>query len=199
MAIDAVLAGAAQTTLVKRADARLLVISTAAPTLDSPLGRPRVRALAGDATRRGAFLDAHAPGIRWLEWSVPDDAQLTVAEVAKANPAPWITSAMLTEQHARVSPFAWATFHACRFGVGAARWLPPGASSACRAAYDVEPGETVVLGVDVGGSRAASAVVAVTHDLRVAAVKVFQGHDSVLAVTDAVRMLASTFTVREVA
>lgn len=46
---------------------------------------------------------------------------------------------------------------------------------------------------------AASAVVAVTRDLRVAAVEVFNGNDSVLDATDAVRRLAQRFTVTEVA
>ncbi|HVE69160.1 MAG TPA: hypothetical protein VNB64_11310, partial [Solirubrobacteraceae bacterium] len=126
------------------------------------------------------MLDARAPGLRWLEWSVPDDLPLTVANVARANVAPWVTTAALREQRERVTPQAWAQFHACRWGVGEGAWLPPGAWSACRADYAVEDGEVVTLGVDVGGSRAASAVVAVTDDLRVAAVEVLQGDDSVL-------------------
>lgn len=63
----------------------------------------------------------------------------------------------------------------------------------------VPDGEPVVLGVDVGGGRAETAVVAVTDDLRVAAVEVFQGDGAVLEVTDAVRRLAARFAVREVA
>jgi phage terminase large subunit-like protein len=56
------------------------------------------------------------------------------------------------------------------------------------------------LGVDIGGSRAASAVVAIaTGDpLRVAAVEVFVGNDSVLEATDAVRAMCERFTVTEV-
>jgi phage terminase large subunit-like protein len=189
-----------QTALVKRPDARLVMISTAASTLDSPLGRQRVRALAGEVSQRAAFIDSRAAGLRWLEWSVREGADLDdVREVKKANPAPWITLEALREQHARVTPQAWAQFHACRWGVGEGAWLPPGAWSACRSAYEVEEGETVTLGVDVGGSRAASAVVAVTDDLRVAAVEVFEGNDSVLDVTEAVRRLAQGFVVREVA
>ena len=53
--------------------------------------------------------------------------------------------------------------------------------------------------MDIGGSRAASAVVAVTDDLRVAAVHVLQGDDSALAATAAIRELAAHFTIREVA
>jgi phage terminase large subunit-like protein len=197
---DESLLEAFQTALVKRPDARLLVISTAAATLDSPLGRLRTRALAGTVTRAGAFLDARAVGLRLLEWSVADDADPDdLKTVKRANPAKWITLAALREQQARRTPLAWRQFHACRWYEGAAQWLPHGAWDACRDDYEVEPGETVTLGVDIGGSRAASAVVAITDDLRIAAVHVLQGDDSVLAATAAIRELAAHFTIREVA
>jgi hypothetical protein len=69
--------------------------------------------------------------------------------------------ALLAEQYERVTPFAWAQFHACRWGVGEGSWLPVGAWQACRDDCVVADGSEVVLGVDIGGSRAASAVVAV--------------------------------------
>jgi hypothetical protein len=125
----------------------------------------------------------------------PDDLKT----VKRANPAPWITLAALREQQARCTPLAWRQFHACRWYEGAAQWLPHGAWDACRDDYEVEPGESVWLGVDIGGSRAASAVVAITDDLRIAAVHVLQGDDSVLAATAAIRELAAHFTIREVA
>lgn len=197
---DGGLLDAFQTALIKRPDARLLVISTPAPSLDSPLGRLRMRALAGELTRRGALIDARCPGLRWLEWGVPEDRELDDLDAVKqANPAPWITRLSLLEQRQRVTPAAWATMHAGRWGVGEAAWLPVGAWQACRADYDVEAGETVVLGVDIGGSRAASAIVAVDEQLRVAAVEIFQGDEAVLEVTEAVRRLARRFNVREVA
>jgi hypothetical protein len=57
----------------------------------------------------------------------------------------------------------------------------------------------VWVGVDVGGSRASTAVVAVTKDLRVADVRVFDGNEAVLHVPDALLELARRFDVREVA
>jgi len=51
---DVSLLEAFQTALVKRADARLVLISTAASSLDSPLGRLRTRALSGEQMRSGA-------------------------------------------------------------------------------------------------------------------------------------------------
>jgi hypothetical protein len=94
---DDSLLGGLPRALVKRADARLVLISTAASSLDSPLGRLRTRALSGEAERRGPHLDARAPGIRWLEWSLPDegldqiDACVALAmavERAEHHPAP---------------------------------------------------------------------------------------------------------------
>jgi hypothetical protein len=55
---------------------------------------------------------------------------------------------------------------------------PPGAWSACLAEYEVEEGEPVVSGMDIGGTRAASALVACAEDLRVAHVEVFQGEQA---------------------
>ena len=77
-------------------------------------------------------------------------------------------------------------------------WLPPGAWQALAADYTIEAGEAVFVGVDVGGSRAASAVVWVTADLRVGC-RVYQGTDAVLAVAESVRALAHDFDLREVA
>lgn len=198
---DGGLLDAFQTALIKRADARLLVISTPATSLDSPLGAMRARALAGEVAQRGSHIDAHAPGLRWLDWGLPENASLDdLAAITRANPAPWITRELLAEQRERVAPWAWATMHAGRWGVGEAAWLPAGAWTACRQdGLHVEAGEQVALGIDVGGGRAESAVVAVTDDLRVAAVEVLQGDGAVLEVTDAVRRLAARYAVREVA
>ena len=188
-----------QTGLVKRPDARLILISTPAGQLDSPLGRLRKRALSGQVERKGYMLDAVAPGLRWVEFGVPDGVRLSARAVKRANPAPWISAEALAEQRDRVTPQAWAQFHAGRWGVSEAAWLPPGAWGSCRELYAVEDGETVWCGVDVGGSRAASALVAVTADLRVAEVRTWQGNESVLEIPPAIRELGERFQIAEVA
>jgi phage terminase large subunit-like protein len=93
---------AMQTGLIKRRDSKLLLISTAAAQLDSPLGRLRARALAQPTAKRtGSVVEAKGD-LHWLEWSVPDDVDLDdLVEVKKANPAPWITVADLRRQRAR--------------------------------------------------------------------------------------------------
>src|SRR3954453_15591281 len=88
---DGALLEAMQTGLIKRKDSKLLAISTAAAQLDSPLGRMRARALAQPTAKRtGAVVEARGD-LHWLEWSLPEDADLDdLAAVKKANPAPWI-------------------------------------------------------------------------------------------------------------
>jgi len=57
----------------------------------------------------------------------------------------------------------------------------------------------VWLGIDIGGSRAASSIVGVTADLHVAEVEVYQGDSAVLAVVDKVLEIAGRRAVVEVA
>lgn len=177
------------TGLIKRPDARLLAISTAPAHLDTPWGRLRVRALAQpDVRRGGVFLEARGQ-LRWLEWSAPADADLDDYRLAaRVNPASRFTPKVLAEARARVPELVYAQFHLNIAGVTEAQWLPAGAWAGCRAPVDLTPRE-IVLGIDIGGTRAASALVGVTRDLEVPICKVFEGDDAVLAVTDAVLQL----------
>jgi phage terminase large subunit-like protein len=186
------------TGLIKRPDARFLGISTAASRLDSALGRLRVRALAGNVTRTGAVIDAIAPGMRWLEWSLPDDKDLDDFRALKAcNPAGYITAASLREQAQRVTPLAFAQFHACRWGIGEGSWLPPDAWTACAGTTRFEDGEPIWIGVDVGGARSATAVIFLNQALHVG-VRIFQGEDAIVFAANAVLELAEQFQVREI-
>jgi len=195
---DSGLLEAMTTGLVKRHDSKLLVISTAAAQLDSPLGRMRARALAqATTTRKGAVIEA-AGDPHWLEWSLPDEADLDDMRAVKAcNPAPWITVADLKRQRAAVPELAFAQFHACRWGIGEGSWLPPGAWQACVGEPTFVDGEDVWIGVDVGGERSASAVVYVNAGLHVG-VGIYHGDGGVLDCVAHVRDLAARYTVREV-
>ena len=195
---DAGLLEAMTTGLVKRHDSKLLVISTAAAQLDSPLGRMRARALAqASTTRKGAVIEA-AGDPHWLEWSLPDEADLDDMRAVKAaNPAPWITVADLKRQRAAVPELAFAQFHACRWGIGEGSWLPAGAWQACVGAPAFTDGEAVWIGVDVGGERSASAVAWVNAGLHVG-VGIYHGDGGVLDCVELVRDLAQQYAVREV-
>jgi phage terminase large subunit-like protein len=187
------LLGAMMTAMLKIPEARFLGISTAAATLDSPLGRYRDRALAQPhVNRKGSVLEAHGDGLRWLEWSVPEHVSAEdLRAVAAANPLR--TVAEIREQRPRVTEAEWLQFACCRWGVGSARWLPAGAWSDCRAAYEVEPDEPLVLGIDIGGSRSASACVGVVRGsdggVRVATIEILQGTDAVLGIVAHVEQL----------
>jgi phage terminase large subunit-like protein len=191
---------ACRSALVKRSDARLLVLSTAAARVDSPLGLLRARALAGRVERRGVVTDAVAPGLRLLEWGLdPERDDLEDDRLAaRANPVPWITADLLAEQRLALPRAVFLQLHAGVWGAGEGAWLPAGAWSACRADYDTEPGEPAWVAIDVGGSRATTCVVAVSKDLRVLDVRVLEGDDAVLKVPDIVLELAAFFDVREV-
>ena len=196
------LLGAMTTAMLKNPEARFLGISTAASSLNSPLGRLRTRALAqAHVKRTGAFLEAHGDGLRWLEWSVaetrdPEDMRA----VAAANPLRTVSE--LREQRPRVTEVEWLQFHCCRWGVGSARWLPAGAWQAGRAVYEVDPDAPLVLGIDIGGSRSASAAVGIVRagdTLQVATIEILQGTEAVLGIVDHIeRLIAAGWNVREV-
>jgi len=185
-----------RTSLVKRPDAKLITISTAGVGADSPLGQLRQRALAlPEVYREGTFTRAAGTGLAMLEWALPDEWDLERAH--EANPATWVTPERLEEQREAVHESAFRRFHANQWTAAESYWLPPGAWQACVADYTIDPGEPVWVGVDVGGSRAASAVVWLTEDLRVGC-EVFQGTEAVLAVQERVRRLAEEQDVRAV-
>jgi phage terminase large subunit-like protein len=186
------------TGLVKNPRARFLGISTPAARLDSALGRARARALAGTVKRAGARIEAVAPGVRWLEWSLPEDKALDDYQAIKqANPAAYITVDALREQARRVTPLSFAQFHAGRWGIGEGAWLPPGAWSACAGATEFVDGEPIWAGVDVGGARSATAVVWMNKALQVG-VRIFQGEDAITWAFHEVKDLAERFQLVEV-
>lgn len=187
------------TGLVKAPDAKLLAISTAAPQLDSPLGRLRARALAQTDTRRaGALLESTGP-VHWLEWSLPEDGDPDdMRQVKACNPASYITTADLERQRAAVPDSAFQQFHCCRWGIGEASWLPAGAWQHCVGTPAFTEGEPVWIGVDVGGERSATAVVWVNERLHVGAA-IYHGAGGVLEAVDHVRHLARRYHVVELA
>lgn len=189
---------ALRTATLKRPDSKLIVISTAGQGADSPLGRLRGRAHAQpEVTRRGAFTDARGQTVRMLEWSVPEDADITdMRAVKKANPAPWITIDALREQHEAVAEVAFRRYHCNQWTAKVGAWLPAGAWQACAGDTTFEEGERIWVGVDVGGERSDSAVVWVNENLHVG-VDTWSGDDAVLEVAAFVAELAGRYQIVE--
>jgi phage terminase large subunit-like protein len=201
---DAELYVALRTALGKLPGSRLLTISTAGFDVDSVLGRLRARALAleekttdGPLTtaidRRGSFA--------LLEWACPEDADLSDPKTAKtANPASWVTEEWLAEQiHAPgVHPLEFARYHANVWTDVDAAWLPQGAWQALYGSAELEDGETLWAGVDIGGERSGTAVATVTDDGRVHA-DVWQGDEAVLLAAGRLRELHRRYRLAGVA
>jgi phage terminase large subunit-like protein len=189
---------ALRTATLKRPESQLITISTAGQGADSPLGRLRGRALGQpDVRRRGAFTDARGPNLRMFEWSVPEDDDITKAvKVKKANPASWITTKGLREQHEAVAEVAYRRYHCNQWTAQVGAWLPAGAWQACAGEVEFTAGERIWVGVDVGGERSASAVVYVNENLHVG-VETWTGDEAVLEVAAYVAELAERYQIVE--
>ena len=108
----------------------------------------------------------------------------------RANPASWITPESIAHARAGLPDLAFRRFVANQWTERAGHWLPPGAWQPCVTAPTIEDGETVSVGVDVGGQRSATAVAWVTDDLRVG-VWIGHGDGAVLDAGDVIRELAA--------
>jgi phage terminase large subunit-like protein len=184
------------TALHKNPNSKLVITSTAASGADTPLGRLRARALAGDVKRRGPVLHARGDGLRWLSWEVPEDAELTIRRIRQANPASWISAEQLREQRQRLPEAAFRRFICNQWTEAENYWLPAGAWQECAVATSFEAGERIVVGIDIGGERADSAVVWI-NEARHVGCEVLSGDRAVLEIADVVRELAERFAIIE--
>jgi phage terminase large subunit-like protein len=191
---------AMRSAMAKRPDARLVTITTAAPTGDTPLRRIRERALASPhVTRTGPLLEASGRGLRLLEWSCPEDHDPDdLAMAKKVNPAPWITPKLLAEQRDALPPNAWSQFHLNIFVHPEGHWLPAGAWQACIGVPTFTPRERIWCGVDIGGTEASS-VVAWINAAGHVGVSIYHGEGGVLEVMERIRELAVEYTISECA
>jgi phage terminase large subunit-like protein len=187
------------TGLVKRPDSKLLMISTSAGDLDSPLGRLRRRAMGmANVHRAGPVVEARSRDFHWLEWSLGEQHELNnLKAVLRCNPAPWIGQGDLRRQQKSVSEAAFAQFHACRWGIKESAWLPEGAWAACQGEVRFEDGEKIHVGIDVGATRSATGVVWMNPKLHVG-VEIFEGEDGIYAARETVLRLAERYTIASI-
>jgi phage terminase large subunit-like protein len=192
---------AMESALLKRPDSKLILISTASPTLDDgqPLARLRRRAMAqNDVRREGVVTEAKGDDLHWIEWSLADDEDLDDLRLVKrCNPAGYITMPLLRKQAKALPPAAFGQFHANRWGRSESAWLPPGAWGACAGATNFCDGERIWIACDVGGDRSSTALVWLNRDLHVG-VKVWQGEDAIQFASFEVLKLAERYSIAEI-
>jgi hypothetical protein len=66
-----------------------------------------------------------------LEWSVPDESEITPAVVKKANPASWITVDAIRSARDGLPELAYRRFVANQWVARMGSWLPAGAWQSC--------------------------------------------------------------------
>jgi phage terminase large subunit-like protein len=191
---------ALRTAIPKRPGARMVTISTAPESTETPLGRLRTRGLAQPIVKRtGALTEARGASLRLLEWAVPEDVEATPAQAKRANPASWITTAALRDQREALPEHAFRRFHAGQIVGRQGAWLPPGAWQACVGETSFQPAERIWLGADLGGGeRSTSAVVYLNESLHVGC-EVFTGDSSAIEAAEFIAELAEAFTIVEAA
>ena len=116
--------------------------------------------------------------------------------VKKANPASWVSVDQLRAARASLPDLAHRRFVANQWTERAGHWLPPGSWQACAGEPDFTDGERIVVGVDIGGERADSAVVWINERLHVG-VEVLSGDRAVLDIAEVVHDLAERFVIAE--
>jgi phage terminase large subunit-like protein len=191
---------ALRTAMLKRPGSRLITISTAGQGVESPLGRLRARALALPQVRRqGPLTDARGESLRMLDWAVPEDGDVDdMRQVKRANPASWITTDLLREQREAVPDLAFRRYHCGQWTQREGSWLPPGVWQASVGEPRFAQGEPIYLALDVGGSRADTALVWLNESYQVGC-SIWSGDDGILQALDKIRELRETYTVRELA
>lgn len=147
-------------------DGRMVTISTAAGSYDSPLGVIRKNAYAMPTlVRDGHYRYARSDGFAWHEWALePDEDRDDYDLVKSVNPASWQTVEELKRRHASPSmtPGQWARFACGVWGLGG------------EPAFDVdafrdlvehdampEPGRKIAMGFDGARRRDGTGLVGV--------------------------------------
>jgi phage terminase large subunit-like protein len=148
-------------------NARMLTISTAGTLEDSPLGELRRSAYELGVERDGpAYRYVKSPDGTFVmhEWALDPGADVAdMALVKEANPAPWHTERTLRRRFESPSTtdWQWQRFACGIWTEGEEPWIEPKAWDALKASYTIEPGDRVMVGVDLGVKHDRTAVVIV--------------------------------------
>jgi phage terminase large subunit-like protein len=151
-------------------DGRMITISTAGATLSSPLGElrelaHRLPSFRRDHATKRNYACSEGGGFVFHEWclDVGDDVD-DLATVKLANPASWQTVEKLRVrlESPSMTPWQWRRFACGVWTEGEEPWIDPAAwDRLADPALELEAGESVWLGVDIGVRHDTSSIVAV--------------------------------------
>lgn len=187
---------------------RLITISTAGAAIASPLGQIRDRAHAIVGFRREGkynYVRTASGAFAFHEWCLdPDDDTDDLSVVALANPAPWNDEAALRirRESESMSVGQWLRFACGIWTEGDEPWIdPPAWDALADEALELEPGEEVWLGVDIGVRGDSTAVVAVAKRAGYLAVKahILPPPVGLEVVEETIRELCRTYLVQVIA
>jgi phage terminase large subunit-like protein len=152
--------------MIKNPRARMRIISTMGGHEDAPMPSMRRRVLEeGTVVRDGAALRAGGRDVLWLEWSVPEGADIDDMRVVKAaNPRAAITMEMLAEHRRVLREVAFRRLHCNQHVAGDAAFLAADEWDACNGTPDIPQGARVVIGVDASIRHDCTSVVVVRKD-----------------------------------
>lgn len=147
---------------------RLVTISTAGASLDSPLGKLRARAyeLPG-FEREGVYRHVRTAEFAMHEWALMPEADVDDLElVATANPAPWQTIDELRLRHdsPSMTPGQWRRFACGIWTEGEEPWINPALwDRLALEGLELDPEAPSWIGVDVGVRKDSTAIVTVAQ------------------------------------
>ena len=153
--------------LIKNPAAKMRIISTMGGHEEAPMPAMRRRVLEdGEVTRDGVVLRAETQDSLWLEWSVPEGADVDdIAGVVKAaNPREAITIEMLAEHRRVLHESAFRRLHCNQNLPADDAFISADLWDACAGPIDIPAGSEVVAAVDAGIRRDSTAVVTVRKD-----------------------------------
>jgi phage terminase large subunit-like protein len=185
---------------------RMITISTAGATLDSPLGYIRDAAyeLPG-RTRKGAHTVVRNETGSFVlhEWSLQSSDNVEdMRKVKTANPAPWITPATLKQDRSTptMTLGQWLRFACGIWTEGEEPAISPMMWDGARAVFGIEEGSEVWLGVHLGRKRVepAVAMIQVRDGVVYAKVEIPEGEQTFSQVEDRVRELWENYDVQGV-
>jgi phage terminase large subunit-like protein len=179
---------------------RMLTISTAGATMDSPLGRLRALALKHRSFKRSGMVQtARWPGFAWHEICLaPEDDPNDLSLVRRANPLLRLADLRTRRDSPSTTPWQWLRFACGIWTEGEEPWLDPQVWDRLATRWAPRSRESVFVGVDVGIRDESPAIVLVARrdGGLLAEARILEPEAELEEVEDDLRRLALEFSVR---